>query len=213
MTKILYPKTSLFPNHPQILHQMVLQFFLMADKYEDAFVGEEMPLGIVVPSGSYFDTGLTQAALYRYRLQAVKPSTVFLISYAPLPDDVTLLWCSYDALHTFFGEMKVNQDAYANIPSLIRSDTLFARYAEPLIAQLPFLRSYQKIDSIVPLIFNSSTVLDRKKIRKSIYDSTGSAWYVCVIDDMPEHLKDAANAYEEISTEQLLTFVPDQRIS
>lgn len=53
---IFFPKTNLFPRHPQVLHQMVLQFFLMADNFEHAFSGEQLSRCLIMPYGSYFDT-------------------------------------------------------------------------------------------------------------------------------------------------------------
>ena len=53
---IFYPTTNLFPQHPQVLHQLVLQLFLLADRYEEEFPKDDVAHAILMPYGSYFDT-------------------------------------------------------------------------------------------------------------------------------------------------------------
>ena len=99
---IFYPKTRNFPHQPQVLHQMVLQFFLMTDKFESVFADQTSTHGMIMPYGSYFDTGLLQAASYRYRLRPLQATTIYIISFADLPESIDILGCNYEALHTFF---------------------------------------------------------------------------------------------------------------
>lgn len=141
---------------------MVLQFFLLADNYEGGFPQTDMAHAILLPYGSYFDTGVRQGAGYRYMLGFHKPEHVVIISFTDLPDEMTYLGCDYQALHTFFGELSVNNKNYKELNATINNE-LFAEHANPIVCQLPFLRSYQKIQSISPIIVNTKkTDLDRE---------------------------------------------------
>lgn len=205
---IYYPETKLIPHHPQVLHQLVLQLFLMADGYEYAFSDMEMSQGVIVPYGTYFEKGLHLATIYRFWLAQKKPSTVYLFCYADLPDNIPFVGTNYDSLHSYLGEMSIDKKLYKKFPGLEKNDELFSQYVEPIITQLPFLRSYQKIEHIVPVIFNKNAAIDRKKIRKSIYDSSGSTGYIACIDQLPDALTAMVNSYEEITSQQFFAFDP-----
>lgn len=77
--QIYYPTTKFFPRQPQILHQMVLHFFLQSEKYADSFDGHPASHSMLMPYGSYFDIGILQAAAYRYRMRPLNPQHIFLI--------------------------------------------------------------------------------------------------------------------------------------
>lgn len=76
-----------------------------------------------------------------------------LISLAEMKEDIDILTCGYDALHTFFGELKVDHEFHDLHTT--ENNELFAKHADPIICQLPFLRSYYKIESIIPMIINT----------------------------------------------------------
>lgn len=186
---IFYPQTNLFPSQPQILHQMILQFFLLADNYEKAFPKEEMAHGILLPYGSYFDTGLRQAAGYRFMLGFHKPENIVLIAFADLPGNTTCLGCNYEALHTFFGELSVDHTLYKHIEATTDND-LFTQHADPIICQLPFLRSYQKIESVTPIIINNKkTDLDRNRFWSALHDEEGKTCYVICTNEVNDMVR------------------------
>ncbi len=178
-TKIFYPRTRYFPTHPQILHQLTLQLFLSADRLEETLKEQPFGSGIIMPYGSYFDTGLMQAALHRYRLQAYKPERVVVIALAKLDTDITFLTCDYESLHAYFGELSTEYSLLQNLDHLTVDNELFAQHADPIVGQLPFLRSYHKIESITPLIINTKkTDLDREDLWSAIYDTAEKTGYI-----------------------------------
>ncbi len=212
-TATFYPKTHLFPHHPQILHQMVLQLFLFTDGQGDNFPTENMPHAMVMPYGSYFDTGAVQATGYRYRLGFHKPKHVVVIAFADLPEEVTLLGSNYQELHTFFGALPAAQSAYKKLGVTI-DNSLFAQHADPIICQLPFLRSYQKIESITPLIINTQkTDHDRKKVWSALRDKTGATCYVLCTNLIDNSIAALTQGYQSITSEEFLMFDPKRKTS
>lgn len=160
-TEIFYPKTRLFPTQPQILHQLALQFFLMADRFEEESTTWDIDNAIIAPYGSYFDVGQMQAALYRYRAKQSPINRVVVIAFAELDETISLLTADYQSLHTFLGEFPIDSSPLQGLPVSIDNE-LFGKHADPIVCQLPFLRSYRKIDTITPVIINTKkTDLDR----------------------------------------------------
>lgn len=208
---IFYPTTGLFPHQPQVLHQMTLQFFLMAEKYESIFTESEASRLLVVPYGSYFDAGLIQAAAYRYWLQAHKPTNIYLISFEALPAHIQLLGTSYTSLHTFFGELKVADNAYSDIANIHIDNDLFTDNSEALACQLPFLRSYQPVDEIVPLIINKSAEIDRTELRKSIVTSDEKVCYIFCLNELHPQAAKAEEAYISLVGEKIISSLVVQR--
>ena len=99
-----------------------------------------------------------------------KPKRVVVIAFAELDEEITYLGCSYESLHTFFGEIQIDVATYPQINAFI-DNKLFTRHATPIICQLPFLRSYQKIDAIAPIIINTKKAdFNREDFRSALYD-------------------------------------------
>lgn len=205
--KILYPKTHYFPRQPQILHQMVLQFFLLTDKFEHVFQAQPTSHAMIMPYGSYFDVGLLQAAGYRYWLRPLSVKKICFLILTELPEKVELLSCNYDALHVFFGQLQVDSTGYTKLKNISYDNDLFVEHAQPLICQLPFIRSYQQVTSIMPLIINTKNPhLSWKELRTNIYDTSGQTAYVVCSHAMDNAVESLADAYEQVTSEQLLSF-------
>lgn len=204
-SQIFYPSTNLFPQQPQLLHQMVLQFFLMADKYEDIFSQSELSRLLIVPYGSYFDTGLIQAAAYRYRLKSIQPKKVYILSFAKLPSNVSVLASSYESMHTFFGELKVDQDGYNALKNIHTDNALFAKHADPIVCQLPFIRSYYPVESIVPVIVNTEATIDWTTLWKNIVSDDKDVGYIFCANSMVPQITKAEEAYSNLVGENSIS--------
>lgn|GEM_PF-3165989 len=116
-------------------------------------------------------------------------------------------------MHTFFGELPIDGNAYTALHAHKDND-LFAKHADPIVCQLPFLRSYQKIENIVPLIVNTKkTDLDREKIWSVLADEKGERCYVLCTNHIDDAEAQLLHAYHTTFSEEFLQFGPEYKIS
>lgn len=108
-------------------------------------------------------------------------------------------------MHTFFGELKIDNDSYNRLENVQINNELFAAHADPIVCQLPFLRSYQPVDSIVPLIVNTETEIDRMTLRKSIIGDDTNVGYIFCANSMLPQIHKAEEAYSELVGEKIVT--------
>lgn len=206
-TEIFYPKTRFFPTQPQILHQLTLEFFLMADRFKEKVSEWALDRAIIAPYGSYFDVGQALAALYRYWGKEATIKRVVVISFAELDEDISFLTADYKSLHTFLGEISLDRSPLQKL-SIHTDNKLFAQHADPIVCQLPFLRGYRQIDAVTPIIVNTKkTDLNRKWFWSALATETDDVGYVLCSNTKQEMLPEGcAKNFIDIISPKLFCF-------
>lgn len=124
-----------------------------------------------------------------------------------------MLGCDYKELHTFFGALPTANAGYKKL-QVTTDNNLFAQHADAIVCQLPFLRSYQKIDAVTPIIINAKkTDHDRVKIRSALWDATGATCYVICTNLIDNNVAALTQGYQQITSEEFLMFDPQKRTS
>lgn len=143
------PRYHLYPTNPQILHHLVLELFVRAPQYEK----ETEWFYAMMPSGPIYKYGWVLAQQWKQVFQShPEYTTLVLIAWADLPPDIAGVITDDTSLHTYFGKIWINIADY--VSWFIQSSDMFAMYAKPVEAQLPFIRAYKHFDNVVPYIIN-----------------------------------------------------------
>lgn len=144
------PRYHLYPTNPQILHNLVLELFVRIPQFEQ----EKERFYTMMPSGPIYKYGWVLAEQWKQLFQSHPHyKTLVVIAFSDLPPDIAGITTSDTHLHTFFGTIAIEQ---SYISWLTHSAELFAMYAKPLEAQLPFIRAYKHLDNVVPYILNGN---------------------------------------------------------
>lgn len=148
---IYMPQYYLYPTHPQILHQLVVELFTRVEKFspiEESFFS-------ILSSWPIYRVGGDLATQRKSIAQSHPPfSKVILLSFAKLADDVAWITTTHTWFHSYFWIQPVAVDEYAQW--FIQSASVFSMYAKPIEAQIPFIRAYVNCQ-IVPYIINVYT--------------------------------------------------------
>ena len=143
------PRYHLYPTNPQILHHLVLELFVRAPGAEK----EDAPFYSLVPSGPIYKYGWVLAEQWK-QIFSSHPTykTLVVIAWVDLPPDVSCVVTDDEQLHSFFGTIILDKNAY--VGGVVQSAGMFALYAKPIEAQMPFIRAYKHLDNVVPYIIN-----------------------------------------------------------
>jgi predicted class III extradiol MEMO1 family dioxygenase len=148
MESTYLPRYHLYPTNPQILHHLVLELFVRTP----AFAQEREQFVSLIPSGPIYKYGAVLAEHRKHIFHThASYNTLVLIAFADLPPDIAGITTTDTQLHTFFGTIQVGK---STISGITNSAELFAMYAKPIEAQLPFIRAYKHLDNVVPYIIN-----------------------------------------------------------
>ena len=145
------PRYHLYPTNAQILHHLVLELFVLAPQHaqeSDSFFS-------LVPSGPMFKYWWILAAHRKQIFQSHPLYTeLVLISISDLPEDVLCIGIQDTILHSYFGTILLDPKRY--VESTIIDDEIFSNHALWIESQIPFIRWYKHVDSVVPYIVNIS---------------------------------------------------------
>lgn len=180
MENTYIPRYHLYPTNPQILHHLVLELFVRAPQYEK----EDESFFAMMPSGPIYKYGWVLADQWKQVFQSHPTyKTLVLIAWVDLPPDVAWLITSDEYLHTFFWTIKIDNANYASW--FMNSPEMFAMYAKPVEAQLPFIRAYKHYDNVVPYIINMNK--DQVVIDDMLDTIISQYWTdACVVFIQPE---------------------------
>lgn len=151
-----------------------------------------------MPSGPIYKFGGALASQWKQVFQSHPDyTTLVLIAWADLPPDVAGIVTTDESLHTFFWKIWLQQDSYASW--MMRSAEMFAMYAKPVEAQLPFIRGYKHLDNVVPYIINMNK---EQVVIDDMLDSIISHHWesVCVVFVQPEKWVEKIVEYVENSS-------------
>ncbi len=149
MENIYMPRYHLYPTNPQILHHLMLELFVRSPKYNK----EDEAFFSMMPSGPVYKYGGVLADQWKQVFHSHPPyTTLILIAFADLPSDVSWIVTTDVALHSFFWTIQLFPSEYASW--MIQSSEMFALYAKPIEAQIPFIRAYKHHTNVAPYIVN-----------------------------------------------------------
>lgn len=148
MQNTYLPRYHLYPTNPQILHHLVLELFVRTPEFSEP---KEQFLSLI-PSGPIYKYWGVLAEHWKHIFHThAQYTTLVLIAFWDLPPDIAGISTTDTQLHTFFGTIQIGQ---STISWITQSAELFAMYAKPIEAQLPFIRAYKHLDNVVPYIIN-----------------------------------------------------------
>lgn len=143
------PRYNLYPTNPQILHHLVLELFVRAPQYPI----QEENFYSMMPSGPIYKYGWVLAEQRKQVFQSHPDYTeLILIASADLPIDITGVVTTDEYMHSFFWTIQIATTHYVSWFS--QSADMFTEYAKSIEAQLPFIRWYKHLDSVIPYIIN-----------------------------------------------------------
>lgn len=146
---IYLPHFHLYPTHPQILHQLMLELYVRTAGILPIF--EEWFM--FVPSWPVFRVWWELALIWKYVFSnAPDADEIVLISIDSFAPDINWIITTHEWLHSFFGVLPIAQNNYASW--FLQSADMFSLYAKDIESQIPYIRAYKNV-SIVPYILNA----------------------------------------------------------
>lgn len=148
---VYMPQHNLYPDQPQMLHQLVVEFFVRAPDYTK----HAADLFAMVPTGPIYAVGMALAEAWKDIFTGIQQDrSLVLIAGAMMDDDISALVTADIALHAWFWQITLDPTSY--VGGVTVDSARFATYAAGIEAQLPFIRAYARRDNVMPYIVNMS---------------------------------------------------------
>lgn len=153
LENVYIPHFHLYPMHPQILHQLVLELYVRVSLKEEDFVGDENATAFAVGTWPIYKVWWMLWWQWKFIQNSLDSSFshIVLIATEKLSPDIDGIISEYDWMHALFWVIPVQKDNYASW--FLQSSKMFSIYAKTIEAQLPFIRAYIDLP-VVPYIIN-----------------------------------------------------------